>query len=243
MASLKGPGATSSHDGSSLRIGILHARWNGEIIEALVAGAKKSLLAAGVREGNIVVQDVPGSFELPLGVQRMYAASQVQSSTSGSGSTSFSAGDLLGGSASSTDLTSSNPPTITTTTDTSNGSSNNNTANPSTSSTSGGSSAAPFDALIAIGCLIKGQTMHFEYIAEATSHGLMRVQLDLGVPVVFGVLTVLEEAQAKERAGLTVAGAAETKEKKKKKDAGEEWGEAAVELGCKRKEWGAGKLG
>ncbi|KAI8905011.1 6,7-dimethyl-8-ribityllumazine synthase [Gorgonomyces haynaldii] len=59
-----------------------------------------------------------------------------------------------------------------------------------------------FDAAISIGVLIKGSTMHFEYIADATSHGLMRVGLDLNKPVIFGVLTCLTEEQAFQRAGL-----------------------------------------
>jgi len=54
----------------------------------------------------------------------------------------------------------------------------------------------PFDAVIAIGVLIKGATMHFEYISESVSQALMRVQLDTGVPVIFGVLTALTEEQA-----------------------------------------------
>jgi 6,7-dimethyl-8-ribityllumazine synthase len=53
-----------------LRIAIVHARWNTAIIDSLVSGAKKSLLAAGVTEDNITVQTVPGSYELPIGVQR-----------------------------------------------------------------------------------------------------------------------------------------------------------------------------
>lgn len=56
--------------GSGLRIAIVHARWNTAIIENLVAGAKKSLFAAGVKEENITIQTVPGSYELPIGVQR-----------------------------------------------------------------------------------------------------------------------------------------------------------------------------
>ena len=56
--------------GSGLRVAIIHARWNTKIIDQLVAGAKKNLLAAGVTEDNITVQTVPGSYELPLGVQR-----------------------------------------------------------------------------------------------------------------------------------------------------------------------------
>jgi 6,7-dimethyl-8-ribityllumazine synthase len=63
-------------------------------------------------------------------------------------------------------------------------------------------STQPFNAVIAIGCLLKGSTMHFEYICDAVSHGLMRVQLDSGTPVIFGVLTCLTEDQALERAGV-----------------------------------------
>ena len=100
MSPLKGPGEAQTHDGnphpiasilaitpanwrvpgSKLRVAIVHARWNTEIISALVAGARKTLLQSGVKEENIVIQDVPGSYELPLTVQRMYASSQVESS-------------------------------------------------------------------------------------------------------------------------------------------------------------------
>ena len=57
-----------------------------------------------------------------------------------------------------------------------------------------------FSAVICLGCLIKGDTMHFEYIADAASHGIMRVGLETRVPVAFGVLTTLTDAQAEERA-------------------------------------------
>ncbi len=60
-----------------------------------------------------------------------------------------------------------------------------------------------YDAAISIGVLIKGSTMHFEYIADAVSHGLMRVGLDTDIPVIFGVLTCLDETQAFERAGIS----------------------------------------
>lgn len=75
--------------------------------------------------------------------------------------------------------------------------------------------------------------MHFEYIADAVSHGLMRVQLDSGVPVIFGVLTVLTEEQGLERAGLG---------KKGMHNHGEDWGSAAVELGARRREWAEGRI-
>lgn len=59
-----------------------------------------------------------------------------------------------------------------------------------------------FDAVIPIGCLIKGETMHFEYISGAAVDGLMRVGLDTGVVVINGILNVLSEKQALARAGL-----------------------------------------
>ena len=71
--------------------------------------------------------------------------------------------------------------------------------------------------------------MHFEYIADAASHGLMKVQLDLGVPIVFGLLTVLTEEQGRARAGIDG-----------KHCHGEDWGRAAVELGVKRQAWTEG---
>ena len=56
------------------------------------------------------------------------------------------------------------------------------------------------DAIITLGCLIKGDTMHFEYIAAAASQGIMNVMTATGVPVAFGVLTTLTDEQAAERA-------------------------------------------
>ena len=56
------------------------------------------------------------------------------------------------------------------------------------------------DAIICLGCLIKGDTMHFEYIAESVVHGLAEVALQSGIPIALGVLTTLTEEQAVERA-------------------------------------------
>ncbi|PWY76342.1 6,7-dimethyl-8-ribityllumazine synthase [Aspergillus sclerotioniger CBS 115572] len=207
MASLKGPGAAQTHDGSGLRIAIVHARWNMAIIGPLVDGAKRSLLSAGVAENNITVHTVPGSYELPFAVQRIYAASQIEAAKSPASAQGISATDLL--SSSTADLTKV----------------------PMQSSSS--DAPKPFDAIIAVGVLIKGETMHFEYIAESVSHGLMRVQLDTGVPVIFGLLTVLTEEQGLERAGMG---------KKGMHNHGEDWGNAAVELGAKRREWAEGRV-
>ena len=55
------------------------------------------------------------------------------------------------------------------------------------------------DVIICLGCLIKGDTMHFEYIADATANGIMQVSLDTFVPCLFGVLTVLNKEQAIKR--------------------------------------------
>lgn len=57
-----------------------------------------------------------------------------------------------------------------------------------------------YDAVVCIGCLIKGDTMHFEYIAAAVSQGITAAALQTDVPMAFGVLTTLTEAQAAERA-------------------------------------------
>jgi 6,7-dimethyl-8-ribityllumazine synthase len=58
-----------------------------------------------------------------------------------------------------------------------------------------------YDAVVALGCVIRGGTPHFEYISQATTYGLQRVALDTGVPVAFGVLTTDDVAQAEARAG------------------------------------------
>lgn len=57
-----------------------------------------------------------------------------------------------------------------------------------------------FTAVVALGCVIRGDTPHFEFVAGECARGLMKVQLETGVPVAFGVLTVETEAQAAERA-------------------------------------------
>ena len=186
---LDNPDVTDTYyAGSELRIAIIHARWNTTVISALISGAKKSLLAAGVQEQNIVIESVPGSYELPYAVQKVYAASVVHAPKARrSVPAEYRSGTPL---------------------------------------------SQAFDAVIAIGVLIKGETMHFEYIADAVSHGLMKLQLESEFPIIFGLLTVLTEDQAKARAGIDGMG----------HNHGEDWGNAAVELGVKRIAWAEGKL-
>jgi 6,7-dimethyl-8-ribityllumazine synthase len=74
------------------------------------------------------------------------------------------------------------------------------------------------DAIVALGVVIQGDTPHFDYVCSAATDGLNRVQLDYGVPVGFGLLTVDNEKQALDRAGL----------KNSKEDKGAEAVEAAV---------------
>jgi 6,7-dimethyl-8-ribityllumazine synthase len=69
--------------------------------------------------------------------------------------------------------------------------------------------AAGFDAVVALGVIIRGGTPHFDYVCDAATSGLNRVALDTGVPVGFGVLTCDTEQQALDRSGLP--GAAEDK--------------------------------
>ncbi|KAG2520562.1 hypothetical protein JM18_007037 [Phytophthora kernoviae] len=163
MQALKMPGAIKQNalaalssrktNGTGLRVAIVHAKWNAEVVNALVDGCKTELVRSGVSESDIVTVAVSGAYELP------YAASRVISSQK-------------------------------------------------------------IDAVVCVGTLIKGDTMHFEYICDAVSQGIMRVQLDTGVPVLFGVLTVLNEQQAKDRAGLSGKG----------HNHGTEWAQTAVEM-------------
>ncbi len=60
---------------------------------------------------------------------------------------------------------------------------------------------ARFDAIVCLGCLIRGETAHFEYIAAAASQGLMEASGSTGVPMTFGILTTDSAEQALERAG------------------------------------------
>jgi 6,7-dimethyl-8-ribityllumazine synthase len=57
------------------------------------------------------------------------------------------------------------------------------------------------NAIICLGCIIQGETRHFEFISQAVANDIMRVSLDYGVPVIFGVLTCNTMEQAQERAG------------------------------------------
>ncbi|KAJ3507503.1 hypothetical protein NLJ89_g6270 [Agrocybe chaxingu] len=199
------------YDGSSLRIAIVHARWNKTVIDALVAGAVAKLKERGVKESNIVVETVPGSFELPLACSRMIAGSHVQASST--------VPDLLGGLSFSGSLS---PPNA------------SRTGTPAPGAILN-LPKQPFDAVIAIGVLIKGATMHFEYICDSVSQALMKIQLDTGVPVIFGVLTALTEDQALERAGLG-------RGVSKGHNHGEDWGLAAVEMGSHVHRWAEGKF-
>jgi len=57
------------------------------------------------------------------------------------------------------------------------------------------------DAVICLGCVIQGETPHFDYICQAVAHGITEVNIKTGKPVIFGVLTTLNKKQALERAG------------------------------------------
>lgn len=76
--------------------------------------------------------------------------------------------------------------------------------------------------------------MHFEYIADAVSHGLMRLQLEGNIPVIFGLLTLLSDEQGLMRAGIGGNGG-------EGHNHGLDWGSAAVELGVKKRGWNDGK--
>lgn len=66
-----------------------------------------------------------------------------------------------------------------------------------------------YDALVALGCVIRGETYHFEVVANESARGVLDVQLETGVPVANGVLTTQDEAQAIARAPVKGAEAAQ----------------------------------
>jgi 6,7-dimethyl-8-ribityllumazine synthase len=74
------------------------------------------------------------------------------------------------------------------------------------------------DAIIAIGCILRGETAHFDYVASEVARGVQLAQLDTGVPIIFCVLTCDTLEQAIDRAGL------------KSGNKGQEAGHAAVEM-------------
>lgn len=142
-------------DGKNVKIGIVVARWNNEITDALLADCKKALQDCGVPEDKIIVQFVPGSFELIYGAHGM--------------------------------LEEHSP-----------------------------------DAVVVIGALIKGETAHFEYLASAVSTGIVELNLKYNTPVIFGVLTCLNEEQARARS-------------MGEKGHGYGWGMSAVEMATMKK--------
>lgn len=84
------------------------------------------------------------------------------------------------------------------------------------------------DAIICTGVLIKGETMHFEYISDAVAKGIMNVGIQTSTPTVFGVLTCLSEEQVKARSSGN-------------SNHGYDWGKTAVEMALLRTEALGGK--
>ena len=117
---------------ASYRFAIVVSRFNEEITDGLLQGARELFAEASVPDENVTVIRVPGAFEIPITAQRLGESGE-------------------------------------------------------------------YDAVVCLGCLIKGDTMHFEYIAEAASHGIAQAAVATGVPMAFGVLTTLTEEQAAER--------------------------------------------
>lgn len=78
------------------------------------------------------------------------------------------------------------------------------------------------DAVIVLSCLIKGETMHFEYISEGVTQGLMRVMLDTKTPIIFGVLPCLTYEQAVARSSG-------------EGNYGHHWGQSAVHMATLQK--------
>ncbi|ANH39450.1 6,7-dimethyl-8-ribityllumazine synthase [Nocardioides dokdonensis FR1436] len=131
---MSGHGAPTAEpvDCSDLRVAVVAASWHTEVMDGLLAGARRAAADFSVRDLEVV--RVPGTFELPV----------VASALAEQG----------------------------------------------------------YDAVIALGVVIRGGTPHFDYVCNAATDGLGRVALDHTVPIGFGVLTCDDDQQALDRAGL-----------------------------------------
>lgn len=118
----------------NMRFGILVSEWNKEVTSALLEGSISTLLKHEAINENIVVEWVPGSFELVLAAQYFARETKV-------------------------------------------------------------------DAIICLGCIIQGETRHFEFISQAVAKGIMDVNIKYNIPVIFGVLTTDTTEQAIARSG------------------------------------------
>ena len=120
-------------NGKKLVIGIVQARFNEAITNALANACKAELMRLGVAEKNIDLFSVPGALEVPLALQTMAEKDR-------------------------------------------------------------------YDALIALGCIIRGETYHFELVANESGAGVSRVGLDYQVPIANAILTTenLEQAIARQ---------------------------------------------
>lgn len=125
---------TGLPDIRSKKFGIVVSEWNEKITEALYEGAYQTLIENGAKEKNIFRIQVPGSFELSLGAQKL-------------------------------------------------------------------AQKAKIDAVICLGCIIQGETKHFDFIAHAVAQGITNVGLKYDKPIIFGVLTPDTMQQAEDRAG------------------------------------------
>lgn len=120
-------------DASRLTVGIVVSEFNGDVTERMLTGALTTLRQWGVREKNIRIIHVPGSFEIPYGCQKLLSVKKKP------------------------------------------------------------------DALVALGCVIKGETDHDRYIAHAVAAGIMNLSTAHHVPIAFGVITPNSLAQARVR--------------------------------------------
>jgi 6,7-dimethyl-8-ribityllumazine synthase len=92
-----------------------------------------------------------------------------------------------------------------------------------------------YDAIVCLGCVIRGETSHFKYVAGEAARGIAQVSLATGVPVIFGVLTTKNMAQAQVRSAPVAAGQAHAAFAQRESNKGYEAAQDAVFMAALRR--------
>jgi len=176
--------------GAGRRFGIVAARFNRRIGDALIAGAVDCLRRHGVAPGDIELVTVPGAWEIAQALDALAAAGTAGAPRAdGGGGAAGRAGGPVGFSASAIDEAAPDA------------AARSAKPQPPPRQAPPPAGGARLDALIALGVVIRGETPHFDYLSRECTAGIARAGERHRLPVAYGVLTCDTTEQAEERAG------------------------------------------